>query len=220
MENFRHDFIRFAMDANVLRFGEFTLKSGRVSPYFFNAGLFNRASQLAALGQFYAKALMAANIDFDILFGPAYKGIPLATATAIALAQDHDRDVGYCFNRKQAKDHGEGGQLVGAPLEGRVMIIDDVITAGTAFRESLQIITPTPATLAGMVIALDRQERGEGAHSAIDDIREQHQIPVVSIIRLDDIVDYLATAGDKAAELAAIEAYRMRYGTVSVESNA
>jgi orotate phosphoribosyltransferase len=212
MHDYQHNFLSFAIDTGVLRFGEFTLKSGRKSPYFFNAGLFNSGSRLARLGRFYAAAIVAADIRFDVLFGPAYKGIPLAAATAIALADQHGRDLPYCFNRKEAKAHGEGGNLVGAPLRGRVLIIDDVITAGTAIRESLEIIRAAGAQPAGVVIALNRQERGTGARSAIQEVEQDLGIPVLSIVTLDDLVEYLETQPDHAAQVAAIRAYRSEYG--------
>lgn len=212
MQDYQHDFLNFAIDTEVLRFGEFTLKSGRKSPYFFNAGLFNTGSCLARLGRFYAAAIVASGIEFDLLFGPAYKGIPLATATAIALADHHGRDVPYCFNRKEAKAHGEGGNLVGAPLQGRVLIIDDVITAGTAIRESLDIIRAAGASAAGVVIALNRQERGKGARSAIQEVEQDLGIPVVSIAALDHLVEFLEAKPDQASQVAAIRAYRLEYG--------
>lgn len=212
MQDYQHDFLNFAIDTEVLRFGEFTLKSGRKSPYFFNAGLFNTGSCLARLGRFYAAAIVASGIEFDLLFGPAYKGIPLATATAIALADHHGRDVPYCFNRKEAKAHGEGGNLVGAPLQGRVLIIDDVITAGTAIRESLDIIRAAGASAAGVVIALNRQERGKGARSAIQEVEQDLGIPVVSIAALDHLVEFLEAKPDQASQVAAIRTYRLEYG--------
>ncbi|MFN2308232.1 MAG: orotate phosphoribosyltransferase [Gammaproteobacteria bacterium] len=212
MHDYQRDFLRFAIDTEVLRFGSFTLKSGRQSPYFFNAGLFNTGSRLARLGRFYAAAIVDAGIEFDVLFGPAYKGIPLAAATAIALADQHGRDLPYCFNRKEAKDHGEGGNLVGAPLRGRVLIIDDVITAGTAIRESLEIIAAAGATPAGVVIALNRQERGTGARSAIQEVEQDTGIRVVSIAALDQLVEYLETQPNSAEQVVAIRAYRSTFG--------
>lgn len=212
MQDYQHDFLNFAIDTEVLRFGEFTLKSGRKSPYFFNAGLFNTGSCLARLGRFYAAAILASGIEFDLLFGPAYKGIPLATATAIALADHHGHDVPYCFNRKEDKAHGEGGNLVGAPLQGRVLIIDDVITAGTAIRESLDIIRAAGASAAGVVIALNRQERGKGARSAIQEVEQDLGIPVVSIAALDHLVEFLEAKPDQTSQVAAIRAYRLEYG--------
>ncbi len=212
MHDYQRDFLRFAIDTEVLRFGEFILKSGRQSPYFFNAGLFNTGSRLARLGRFYAAAIVASGIEFDVLFGPAYKGIPLAAAASIALADHHGRDVPYCFNRKEAKAHGEGGNLVGAPLTGRVLIIDDVITAGTAIRESLDIINAAGASAAGVVIALNRQERGKGERSAIQEVEQDIGIRVVSIAALDQLVEYLETQPGRDAQVAAIRAYRAEYG--------
>lgn len=212
MQDYQRDFISFAIETGVLRFGEFTLKSGRKSPYFFNAGLFNSGARLAQLGRFYAAAISASGIGFDVLFGPAYKGIPLAAATAIALADHHDRDTPYCFNRKEAKDHGEGGNLVGAPLSGRVLIIDDVITAGTAIRESLDIINAAGATAAGVVIALNRQERGKGERSAIQEVEQDLGIPVVSIAALDQLIEYIESRPEYADQVAAIRSYRVQYG--------
>ncbi|WP_207294176.1 orotate phosphoribosyltransferase, partial [Pseudomonas sp. FW305-113] len=192
MQPYQRDFIRFAIDRGVLRFGEFTLKSGRTSPYFFNAGLFNTGSALAQLGRCYAAAIVDSKIPFDVLFGPAYKGIPLAAATAVALAEQHQLDVPWCFNRKEAKDHGEGGSLVGAPLAGDVLIIDDVITAGTAIREVMQIINAQQAKAAGVLIALNREERGNGALSAIQEVERDFGIPVVSIVSLTQVLEFLA----------------------------
>jgi orotate phosphoribosyltransferase len=212
MKTYQHEFIDFAIGAGVLRFGEFTLKSGRTSPYFFNAGLFNTGEHLARLGRFYAKAIAESDIAFDVLFGPAYKGIPLAAAASIALADHHDRNVPWCFNRKEAKDHGEGGNLVGAGLEGNILVIDDVITAGTAIRESVDIISAAGATLAGVVIALDRQERGTGQQSAIQEIEASYGITVASIIKLADLLDYLREQPGQDEAVARIEAYRETYG--------
>ncbi len=212
MHDYQRDFLRFAIDTQVLRFGEFSLKSGRQSPYFFNAGLFNSGRRLAQLGRFYAAAIVASGIEFDVLFGPAYKGIPLVAAAAIALADKHDRDVPYCFNRKEAKAHGEGGNLVGAALTGRVLIIDDVITAGTAIRESLDIINAAGASAVGVVIALNRQERGKGERSAIQEVEQVIGSRVVSIAALDQLVEYLETLPGRAAQVAAIRAYRTEYG--------
>ena len=191
IKDYQCEFIEFAIEAGVLRFGDFTLKSGRVSPYFFNAGLFNTGKHLARLGRFYAQAIIDSRIRFDVLFGPAYKGIPLAAAAGIALADHHDRNVPWCFNRKEAKDHGEGGNLVGAGLTGRVLIIDDVITAGTAIRESVDIIEAAGAAPAGVAIALDRQERGRDARSAIQEVEETLGIRVISIVKLEHLVQYL-----------------------------
>jgi orotate phosphoribosyltransferase len=212
MQPYQREFLHFAIATDVLRFGEFTLKSGRVSPYFFNAGLFNTGGALARLGRYYAAAVRQSGIDFDLLFGPAYKGIPLAAATAIALADEHGVDAPFCFNRKEAKDHGEGGNTVGAPMQGRVLIVDDVITAGTAVGESVEIIRAAGATPVGVVISLDRQERGKGELSAIQEVEKQYGIPVISIARLDDLVEYLADQSDRAAALEAIRDYRARYG--------
>lgn len=213
MQGYQRDFIRFAIEQGVLRFGEFTLKSGRTSPYFFNAGLFNTGRMLAKLGQFYASAIVDSGIAFDVLFGPAYKGIPLAAATAVALAEHHDQDTPWCFNRKEAKDHGEGGSLVGAPLQGRVLIIDDVITAGTAIREVMQIIQgQADAKPAGALIALNRQERGQGSLSAIQEVERDYGMPVVSIVSLTQVLEYLATDDQLASFLPAVEAYRQKYG--------
>ena len=212
MQAYQREFIRFAIERGVLRFGEFTLKSGRTSPYFFNAGLFSSGSALAQLGRCYAAAIVDSGIDFDVLFGPAYKGIPLAAATAISLAEHHQRDLPWCFNRKEAKDHGEGGTLVGAPLSGRVLIVDDVITAGTAIREVMQIIQAQDARAAGVLIALDRQERGQGELSAIQEVERDYQMPVVSIVSLAQVLEYLADDAQLKQHLPAVEAYRERYG--------
>ncbi|CAK0781664.1 orotate phosphoribosyltransferase [Gammaproteobacteria bacterium] len=205
-------FVEFSLEAGVLKWGEFTLKSGRVSPYFFNAGLFNTGSRLARLGRFYAQAIASANRPFDSLFGPAYKGIPLVSVTAAALAEHHGRDLPYAFNRKEIKDHGEGGLIVGSPLSGRVLIVDDVITAGTAVREALEIIRAQGATPAGVVIALDRQERGRGHRSAVQEVEEDLGLPVMSIARLQDILVYLENHSEQASTLTALRAYRASYG--------
>lgn len=213
MQSYQRDFIRFAIEQGVLRFGEFTLKSGRTSPYFFNAGLFNTGRMLAQLGQFYAAAIQDSGLSFDVLFGPAYKGIPLAAATAVALAEHHNRDVPWCFNRKEAKDHGEGGTLVGAPLQGRVLIVDDVITAGTAIREVMHIIQTQPdAQAAGALIALNRQERGQGTLSAIQEVERDYGVHVVSIVSLAQVLEYLASDAQLKNFLPAVEAYRAEYG--------
>ncbi len=212
MKAYQENFIQMAIAAKALQFGEFTLKSGRVSPYFFNAGSFHNGTHIASLGRAYASALLDAGIDFDMLFGPAYKGIPLAAATAIALADNHGRDLPYCYNRKEAKDHGEGGSLVGAPLLGRVAIIDDVITAGTAIREVLSLLEQAQAEPAAIVIGLNRQERGQGEKSAIDELQLSTGIPVVSIIDLEHIMVYLKNQGDSET-LDRITTYRQQYGT-------
>jgi len=212
MQAYQKAFIEFALERNVLRFGEFTLKSGRKSPYFFNAGLFNTGRDLAKLGQYYAEALVAANIEFDVLFGPAYKGIPIATTTAVALAEKHDIDTPYCFNRKEKKDHGEGGNLVGSPLEGRVMLVDDVITAGTAIRESMTLLDECGASLAGVLIALDRQEKGKGELSAIQEVERDFNTQVVSIVSLADLIEYLKDKPEMAQHLENITQYRASYG--------
>lgn len=212
MQDYQRDFLDFALDLGVLRFGEFTLKSGRVSPYFFNAGLFNTGAALARLGRYYAQAIVDAGIRFDVLYGPAYKGIPLAAVTAAALYDRHGIDVPYAFNRKEAKSHGEGGSIVGHALEGDILIIDDVITAGTAIRESMDIITAEGARPAGVVIALDRQERGKGARSAIQEVESDYGIPVTAIVRLEHLIEFVAGRGDAGEHLAAIRAYREQYG--------
>ena len=212
MRDYQREFIDFALRVGVLRFGEFTLKSGRLSPYFFNAGLFNTGAALARLGRYYAQAIVDAGIDFDVIYGPAYKGIPLAAVTAAALSDSHGRDVGYAFNRKEAKDHGEGGVIVGHPLNGRILIIDDVISAGTSVRESVEIIRGLGATPAGVVIALDRQERGQTALSAVQEVQAAYGMPVAAIVRLDDLVAFLADRDGSGDHLQAIQAYRERYG--------
>lgn len=213
MQAYQRDFIRFAIDRGVLRFGEFTLKSGRTSPYFFNAGLFNSGSALAQLGRFYAAAIVESGISFDVLFGPAYKGIPLAAATAVALAEHHGQDLPWCFNRKEAKAHGEGGSLVGAPLKGEVLIIDDVITAGTAIREVMQIIASQEgAKAAGVLIALNRQERGNGELSAIQEVERDFGIPVVSIVSLNQVLQFLEDDPQLKQHLPAVKAYREQFG--------
>ncbi|AEY00383.1 orotate phosphoribosyltransferase [Oceanimonas sp. GK1] len=212
MKAYQREFIEFAMAKQVLKFGEFTLKSGRKSPYFFNAGLFNSGRDLARLGRFYAAALVDAGVQYDVLFGPAYKGIPIASATAVQLAEVHDQDVPYCFNRKEAKDHGEGGNLVGSPLAGRIMLVDDVITAGTAIRESMDIIQANGATLAGVLIALDRQEKGKGELSAIQEVERDYHAQVTAIITLGDLIDYLSEQPAMAEHLARVRAYREQFG--------
>ncbi|MBL4910743.1 MAG: orotate phosphoribosyltransferase [Alteromonadaceae bacterium] len=212
MKAYQQEFIEFALAKQVLIFGEFTLKSGRTSPYFFNAGLFNTGRDLARLGRFYAAALADSDIDYDLLFGPAYKGIPIATTTAIALADHHDLDIPYCFNRKEAKTHGEGGSLVGSELKGKVMLIDDVITAGTAIRESMEIIKAHGAQLSGVLIALDRQEKGQGELSAIQEVERDFATEVISIVSLGDVITYLEAQPDMTASLASIKKYRQNYG--------
>ncbi|MDH3636389.1 MAG: orotate phosphoribosyltransferase [Gammaproteobacteria bacterium] len=210
MQAYQSRFVEYCLQRGALKFGEFTLKSGRVSPYFFNAGIFNRGADLAALAEFYADAIQHSKIDFDLLFGPAYKGIPLAAITASALYQKYQRDIPYAFNRKEAKDHGEGGNTVGADIRGRVMIIDDVITAGTAIRESIALIESLGAEVCAVMIALDRQEKGSGQLSAIQELEQQGR-RVISIITLDQILEYLQTSGDTGHQ-ASIQAYRNRYG--------
>jgi orotate phosphoribosyltransferase len=211
MEQYQKDFVDFTLATGVLKFGEFTLKSGRISPYFFNAGLFNSGSHLSQLGIFYAKAIEASGLKFDVLFGPAYKGIPLAAATAIALNDSLGRNIPYSFNRKEAKDHGEGGSIVGHPLEGDILIIDDVITAGTAIREAQDIITANGAKTKGVIVALDRQEKGNSELSAIQEVEEIFGVKVLSIINLSHIVDYLKDSKDEET-LLRIEHYRSQYG--------
>ncbi|WP_092849820.1 orotate phosphoribosyltransferase [Modicisalibacter xianhensis] len=219
MQAYQREFIEFAIEQGVLKFGEFTLKSGRVSPYFFNAGLFRSGAALARLGRFYARAIIDSGIQADVLFGPAYKGISLAASTAVALADQHGRDMPFAFNRKEAKTHGEGGNIVGAELKGKVLIIDDVITAGTAIGEVMQLIDAAGAQAAGVVIALDRQERGQAGdeikpQSAIQEVEARYGMPVVSIVTLDQVLEYLETqAGDELKPYApAIRDYRERYG--------
>lgn len=212
MQDYQRDFLNFALDTGVLRFGEFTLKSGRVSPYFFNAGLFNTGAALARLGRFYAQTIVDSGIEFDVLYGPAYKGIPLAAVTAAALHDQHNLDVPYAFNRKEAKSHGEGGSIVGHALEGDILIIDDVITAGTAIRESMDIIDAEGAKPAGVVIALDRQEKGKGESSAIQEVENDYKIPVAAIAKLENLVTFLEDRNDAPEHLANIRAYREKYG--------
>lgn len=223
MQAYQREFIAFAIEQGVLKFGEFTLKSGRVSPYFFNAGLFRSGAALARLGRFYARAIADSGIQADVLFGPAYKGIPLAATTAVALADHHDRDLPFAFNRKEAKTHGEGGNIVGAELSGRILIIDDVITAGTAIGEVMQLVEAAGAEAAGVVIALDRQERGQAggdmeSQSAIQAVEARYGMPVISIVTLDQVLEYLeGHAGDELKKHAdAIRAYRDRYGVATV----
>lgn len=211
MKAYQRQFIEFALDKQVLKFGEFTLKSSRISPYFFNAGLFNTGRDLVLLGRFYAEALMDSGIDFDLVFGPAYKGIPIATAIVVALAKQYERDVPYCFNRKEAKDHGEGGILVGSPLQGKVLLVDDVITAGTAIRDSMEIINAHQATLAGVLISLDRQERGRTNISAVQAVERDYHCKVISIITLTDLINYLQEKTEMADHLVALRAYHQQY---------
>lgn len=211
MHDYQQHFIEFAIHRNVLRFGDFTLKSGRTSPYFFNAGLFNTGDDLVQLSKAYAAAIERSGVDYDILFGPAYKGIPLATATAMALAQ-LGTSKPFAFNRKEKKDHGEGGNIVGAPLQGRVLIVDDVITAGTAIREAIDLIRASGAEPAGVLIALDRQERGNGELSAIQEVENEFGIPVVSIIRLEQVLDYLETNPEFSGHASKVASYRELYG--------
>ena len=212
MKAYQKEFIEFAIEKQVLKFGEFTLKSGRISPYFFNAGLFNTGRDLARLGRFYAAALQDSGIAYDLLFGPAYKGIPIATTTAVALSNDYDLDVPYCFNRKEAKTHGEGGSLVGSELVGKIMLVDDVITAGTAIRESMDIINAHNAQLAGVLIALDRQEKGKAELSAIQEVERDYNAKVISIVKLADVVSYLETLPEMQQYLESVKTYRAQYG--------
>lgn len=212
MKSYQHAFIQLALKSGALKFGEFQLKSGRISPYFFNAGMFHTGTALSQLGTYYAAALLDSDVKFDMLFGPAYKGIPLATTTAIALANQHTFDVPYSYNRKEAKEHGEGGTLVGAPLEGRVVIIDDVITAGTAIKQALNLLNPAKATAAAILIGLNRQEKGDGETSAIYELQQATGVPVISIINLDDILDYLVSEQQDSTALKRIQHYRLKYG--------
>ena len=212
--DFRHEFIHFAVAQKVLRFGKFTTKAGRRSPYFFNAGLFHDGLSLKRLAQFYAKAVLTAGIEFDLLFGPAYKGIPLVAAVAIALA-GAGRNVHYSFNRKEEKDHGEGGSVIGAPLAGRVLIVDDVISAGTSVRQSVNLIKALRAIPCGVVIALDRMERGAGELSAVQEVEQQYHMPVISIATLEDLISYLQTDGKMSSNLAAVNKYREQYGVAA-----
>jgi orotate phosphoribosyltransferase len=212
MKDYQQAFISFALERDALKFGEFTLKSGRTSPYFFNAGTFNSGAALARLGRFYADAIVDSGIAFDMLFGPAYKGIPLVAAVAVALAEHHQKDLPWAFNRKEAKDHGEGGWLVGAPLEGRVLVIDDVITAGTAIREVATLFDGTAASMAGVMVALDRQEKGQGQLSAIQEVEQSLKVPVQSIVGLTDIIHYLEQQPDAKEALGAMQDYRDQFG--------
>ena len=213
MQSYQKEFLDFALNTGVLRFGEFTLKSGRISPYFFNAGLFNTGNSLAKLGRYYAQAIADSGIGFDVLYGPAYKGIPLAAVTAAALADHHNMDVPYAFNRKEAKDHGEGGIIVGHELKGKVLIIDDVISAGTSVRESMDIIEAQGAKAAGVVIALDRQEKGKGELSAIQEVERDYDIPVAAIVRLENLIEYLEDGDANTESLKMIQKYREQYGS-------
>jgi len=215
MQAYKKEFIDLAIELDVLRFGEFTLKSGRISPYFFNAGLFNSGYAAARLGRYYAAAIAAADIKFDMLFGPAYKGIPLVALTASSLAEHQDIDVAFSYNRKEAKAHGEGGSIIGAPLEGRVLIVDDVITAGTAVREAYQIIAATGAEVAGLVISLDRQERGHGPASAVQELQQALGIPVVSIVSLNDLIVTLEESREYELYLEPVLEYRQKYGVIA-----
>lgn len=214
MDDYQRDFIKFSIESGVLRFGEFSLKSGRTSPYFFNAGLFNSGKTLAKLGKFYADAIVQSGVEFDGLFGPAYKGIPLVSAVAIALHDHYDLDKPWTFNRKEAKDHGEGGNLVGSELQGRLLIIDDVITAGTAIRESMDLIADSPATLAAVCVSMDRQEKGTGDRSAIQELEQDNGVQVVTIAQLATLVEYLKTLPDSLEMLEKVEGYRKLYGVV------
>jgi len=212
-DQFRQEFIAFAIKKEVLRFGEFKTKAGRLSPYFFNAGLFNDGESLMKLGEFYAEAIDNSGIEFDMLFGPAYKGITLAASIAIAFAKN-GRNIPYAYNRKEAKDHGEGGMIVGSPLQGRVLIIDDVISAGTSVRESVELISANGARACGVAIAIDRQEKGLGELSAVQEVVKTNQIPVCAIANLDDLLSYLKAHQDLVQNLHAVEAYRQKYGVI------
>jgi orotate phosphoribosyltransferase len=215
VRGYKREFIELALELGVLRFGEFELKSGRISPYFFNAGLFNTGYAAAKLGRFYAAAIAESDVRFDMLFGPAYKGIPLATLAAASLAEQHGIDVPYSFNRKEAKVHGEGGSIVGAQLSGGVLIVDDVITAGTAVREAYQIISAAGAQVTGLIISLDRQERGQGPYSAVQELKISMDIPVISIVQLDDLIDILEESSEYEEFLEPVLSYRKQYGVIS-----
>ena len=212
MEQYKRDFIEFALSRNVLKFGEFTLKSGRKSPYFFNAGLFNTGADLARLGEFYAAAIQVSAVDFDVVFGPAYKGIPIGTSVSVALFNRYGIDKPVCFNRKEVKDHGEGGNLIGSPLQGKVLLVDDVITAGTAIRESMELISANEAELAAVLIALNRKERGKGELSAIQEVERDYQCQVLSIIDLDDLMQFIEQDPRYSSHLPEMRAYRAEFG--------
>jgi len=212
MQNHQRNFIEFLLKHKALSFGEFTLKSGRISPYFFNLGMFNSGASLAQLGEFYATTLLQSNLPHDVLYGPAYKGIPLVSATAIALANHHQKDTPYCFNRKEAKDHGEGKLIVGAALEGKVVMVDDVISAGTTVRETISLLENMNANLTGIVIAFDRQERGEGEQSAVQETAQKYNVPVQSIITLQDVIAYMAEQENMKQHIKPIENYLEQYG--------
>ena len=212
MEQYKRDFIEFALSRNVLKFGEFTLKSGRRSPYFFNAGLFNTGADLARLGEFYAAAIQASAVDFDVVFGPAYKGIPIGTSVSVALFNRYGIDKPVCFNRKEVKDHGEGGNLIGSPLQGKILLVDDVITAGTAIRESMELISANKAELAAVLIALNRKERGKGELSAIQEVERDYQCQVLSIIDLDDLMQFIEQDLRYSSHLPEMRAYRAEFG--------
>ena len=212
MEQYKRDFIEFALSRNVLKFGEFTLKSGRKSPYFFNAGLFNTGADLASLGEFYAAAIQASAVDFDVVFGPAYKGIPIGTSVSVALFNRYGIDKPVCFNRKEVKDHGEGGNLIGSSLQGKILLVDDVITAGTAIRESMELISTNQAELAAVLIALNRKERGKGELSAIQEVERDYQCQVLSIIDLDDLMQFIEQDPRYSSHLPEMRAYRAEFG--------
>lgn len=212
MQNYKREFIQFALSRNVLRFGEFKLKSGRVSPYFFNAGLFNTGADLARLGEFYAAAIQASGLEYDVILGPAYKGIPIGTTVSVALFNQFGLDKPVCFNRKEAKDHGEGGNLIGSSLQGNVLLVDDVITAGTAIREAMDIIAANGATLSAVVIALNRKERGKGDLSAIQEVERDYQCNVLSIVDLDDLMQFIENDSQYSQYLPTMKAYREAFG--------
>lgn len=212
MEQYKRDFIEFALSRNVLKFGEFTLKSGRKSPYFFNAGLFNTGADLTRLGEFYAAAIQASAVDFDVVFGPAYKGIPIGTSVSVALFNRYSIDKPVCFNRKEVKDHGEGGNLIGSPLQGKILLVDDVITAGTAIRESMELISANQAELVAVLIALNRKERGKGELSAIQEVERDYQCQVLSIIDLDDLMQFIEQDPRYSSHLPEMRAYRAEFG--------